>query len=47
MVYTGTAHVTDEQEEEWSEYDVNVSVKVNEGKIAEIEVTPSAAYNTE
>ena len=46
-VYTGTAHVTDEQEEEWSEYDVSVSLQVSGGKITGIDVTPGATYNTE
>ena len=45
--YTSTKHVTDEQEEEWSEYDVNVSVQVSGGKIAGIEVTPGATYDKE
>lgn len=45
--YTSTKHVTDEQEEGWSEYDVNVSVQVSGGKIAGIEVTPGATYDKE
>ena len=45
--YTSTKHVIDEQEERWSEYDVNVSVQVSGGKIAGIEVTPGATYDKE
>ena len=45
--YTSTKHVIDEQEEGWSEYDVNVSVQVSGGKIAGIEVTPGATYDKE
>ena len=45
--YTSTKHVTDEQEDGWSEYDVNVSVQVSGGKIAGIEVTPGATYDKE
>lgn len=33
--YTSTKHVIDEQEERWSEYDVNVSVQVSGGKLQE------------
>lgn len=43
--YTKTAHVArtaedDENEDEWNEYDVEVSLKVEDGKFSAITVTP-------
>ena len=43
--YTATAHVTDEKEEEWAEYDVTVSLEVKDGKFANVTVTPSDSYD--
>ena len=48
--YTKTAHVTrteDDSEDEWEEYDVEVSLKVEDGKFSEITVTPKEGYNEE
>jgi len=45
--YTATAHVKDEKEEGWSEYDVAVSLEVKDGKFANITVTPSDSYDSE
>lgn len=50
--YTKTAHVTrtaedDEDEKEWNEYDVEVSLKVEDGKFSEITVTPKEGYDEE
>ena len=50
--YTKTAHVArtaedDENEDEWNEYDVEVSLKVEEGKFSAITVTPGEGYNAE
>ena len=41
--YTKTAHVTrteDDSDDEWEEYDVEVSLKVEDGKFSEITVKP-------
>ena len=48
--YTKTAHVTrtsedDEDENEWDEYDVDVSLNVSDGKFSDITVTPKNGYN--
>ena len=40
-------HVKDGDEDGWSEYDVNVSLTVENGKFKDITVTPSASYNDE
>lgn len=45
--YTSTAHVTDEEEEGWSEYNVSVSLAVKDGKISNISVTPDSTYDSE
>ena len=50
--YTKTAHVArtaedDENEDEWNEYDVEVSLKVEDGKFSVITVTPGEGYNAE
>ena len=48
--YTKTAHVTrteDDSEDEWNEYDVEVSLKVENGKFSEITVTPKEGYESE
>ena len=50
--YTKTAHVArtaedDEDENAWNEYDVEVSLKVEDGKFSEITVTPKNGYDTE
>lgn len=45
--YTSTAHVTDEEEEGWSEYNVSVSLAVKDGKISDISVTPDSTYDSE
>jgi major membrane immunogen (membrane-anchored lipoprotein) len=50
--YTKTAHVArtaedDENEDEWNEYDVEVSLKVENGKFSAITVTPGEGYNAE
>lgn len=47
--YTKSAHVVNnpEDENEWTEYDVEVALKVEDGKFAEITVTPDSTYNTE
>lgn len=45
--YTSTAHVTDEKEEGWSEYNVSVSLAVKDGKISNISVTPDSTYDSE
>ena len=45
--YTATAHVTDEDGDGWSEYDVAVSLEVKDGKFANITVTPSDSYDSE
>lgn len=46
--YTKTAHVTrteDDSDDEWKEYDVEVSLKVEDGKFSEITVTPKEGYD--
>ena len=45
--YTSTKHVTDDEEQGWSEYNVKVSVSVSGGKIKNIEVTPDESYDSE
>ena len=50
--YSATAHVTrtaedDEEENEWDEYDVEVSLTVKDGKFSDITVTPKNGYNAE
>ena len=50
--YTKTAHVArtaedDEDENAWNEYDVEVSLKVEDGKFSEITVTPKNGYDNE
>ena len=48
--YTKTAHVTrteDDSDDEWEEYDVEVSLKVEDGKFSEITVTPKEGYDEE
>ena len=49
-VYTKTTHVTRTQEDvddenEWNEYDVQVDLKVENGKFSDIVVTPLNGYN--
>ena len=49
-VYTSTKHVTRTQEDvddenEWNEYDVQVDLKVENGKFSDIVVTPLNGYN--
>lgn len=46
--YTKTAHVArteDDSDDEWKEYDVEVSLKVEDGKFSEITVTPKEGYD--
>ena len=45
--YTQTTHVKDGDEDGWSEYDVKVSLTVENGKFKDITVTPSESYNDE
>lgn len=45
--YTKTAHVTRTEDDEWEEYDVEVSLKVEDGKFSEITVTPKEGYDEE
>ncbi|MGN1141838.1 MAG: FMN-binding protein, partial [Oliverpabstia sp.] len=42
--YTGTAHAVDGDGDEWSEYDVTVTLQVENGKFDSIEVTPGSTY---
>ena len=47
--YKSTKHVArtaedDENEDEWDEYDVEVSVKIEDGKISDITATPLNGY---
>ena len=49
--YKATAHVSrtaedDENEAEWDEYDVEVSLTVEDGKFKDITVTPGAGYDS-
>ena len=47
--YTKTAHVTrteDDDEDEWNEYDVEVSLTVKNGKFEDITVTPGEGYDS-
>lgn len=49
--YRESAHVTrttedDANEEEWDEYDVEVSLTVKDGKFTDIAVTPGEGYNS-
>ena len=49
--YKATAHVTrtaedDTNEDEWDEYDIDVSLTVKDGKFADIAVTPGKGYST-
>ena len=49
--YTATAHVTrteedDTNEDEWDEYDIDVSLTVKDGKFSDITVTPGEGYST-
>ena len=49
--YTKTVHVArtaedDEEENEWNEYNVEVSLTVTDGKISDITVTPDASYES-
>ena len=46
--YTSTAHVTrneNAEEDEWEEYDVDVSLTVKDGKFSDIIVTPKNGYD--
>ena len=45
--YTKTAHVSDTEEEGWSEYDVEVALQIAGGKITGINVTPGSTYDSE
>ena len=48
--YKATAHVTrteDDEEDEWEEYDVEVSLTVADGKFTDITVTPGDGYTSE
>ena len=46
-VYTSTKHVVNnpEDENEWTEYDVQVDLKVENGKFSDIVVTPLNGYD--
>ena len=47
--YTATAHVTrteKDDEDEWDEYDIDVSLTVKDGKFSDITVTPGTGYST-
>lgn len=48
--YTKTAHVTriesEDSDDEWNEYDVEVSLTVKNGKFADITVTPGEGYDS-
>ena len=46
--YTATAHVTrteDDSDDPWAEYDVEVSLTVENGKFKDVTVTPSSGYD--
>ena len=45
--YISTSHVTDEEEEGWSEYNFSVSLAVKDGKISNISVTHDSTYDSE
>ncbi len=45
--YISTSHVTDEEEEGWSEYNVSVYLAVKDGKISNISVTHDSTYDSE
>ncbi len=48
--YTSTAHVTrneNAEEDEWEEYDVDVSLTVKDGKITDIVTTPGNGYTSD
>ena len=45
--YTKTEHVKDGEGDGWTEYDVQVSLTVENGKFKDITVTPSESYNDE
>lgn len=45
--YISTSHVTDGEEEGWSEYNVSVSLTVKDGKISNISVTHDSTYDSE
>lgn len=42
---TANATVTTDSEEDWSSYDISVSLTVADGKISDIQVTPGTGYN--
>ena len=48
--YTKTAHVTriesEDSDDEWNEYDVEVSLTVKDGKFEDITVTPGEGYDS-
>ena len=47
--YKATAHVTRteaDSDDEWDEYDVEVSLTVADGKFTDITVTPTNGYNS-
>ena len=47
--YTSTAHVTrteDDSDDEWDEYDVNVTLTVKDGKFSDITVSPENGYDS-
>lgn len=47
--YSSTAHVTrteDDVDDEWDEYDVNVTMTVKDGKFSEITVSPENGYDS-
>ena len=48
--YTKTAHVTriesEDSDDEWNEYDVEVSLTVKDGKFSDITVTPGEGYDS-
>lgn len=48
-IYTGTAHVVNnpDDENEWEEYDVSVDLTVTDGKFSDITVTPDSHYDEE
>ncbi|MCT6798636.1 FMN-binding protein, partial [Coprococcus catus] len=47
--YKATAHVTrteEDSDDEWDEYDVEVSLTVADGKFTDIKVTPASGYDS-
>ena len=51
-MYSSTAHVTRteedaDEENEWAEYDVNVTLTVKDGKLSDIAVSPENGYDSD